>query len=168
VTRAGSLRLHAPDALEGYTDKEIHDKQLRVAAWFVTHGGVDAGTRKKRKRLPREVIDDLQPIFCMLGLGVITDDSGLWDLIESGKFVPNKPPRPYVEVAEPKTEPTKPEPIVLDLDPIVPEPGGCVKGHSICVDCGYCVCHGMTRVTRLKEGPPLCTACRAVRKKAKK
>jgi hypothetical protein len=157
-------RLHSPDVIEGYEDEEIHDRQLRIAGWFVQYEGVDAGTRKKRKRLSRETIDDLKPIFGMLGLGGITDDSGLWDLIESGKYTPNR-----IGLPELPPVPT-PEPVVAEPDSLdeVPEPFKCTKGHSICERCGHCVCRNPNvRVRRVRNDTPLCTPCRGSRRRHK-
>src|SRR5215470_7998089 len=87
-TGLAGMRVHAPERIEDYDDEEIYDIQQRLASWFITQEGVDAGTRKKRKRLGRETIDNIQPVFQMLGLGCLTDKSGTYDLIESGEFVP--------------------------------------------------------------------------------
>lgn len=158
------VRARAPEKIDGYDDKEIHDRQLRIAAWFVKHDGVDAGTRLNRKRLTREEIDDIRPVFQMLGLGVITDDSGLYDLIESGDFVPLHKQEAAAEALLIVQEEPEPEP--EPLEDIVPEPYQCTK-HMTCVDCGHCVCRDPnTRVRRSPGGgDPLCVNCRKARRK---
>jgi hypothetical protein len=168
VTTGGiaGIRARAPERVEGYDDKEIHDRQLRIAAWFVKYEGVDAGTRSNRKRLNRETIDDIRPVFQMLGLGVITDDSGLWDLIEAGKFVPLHKQEEAAEAA--LIVATEPEPEPEPLEDVIPEPYECSK-HLCCTDCGHCVCRDPN--TRVRKSPgggaPLCAPCRKARRKKK-
>lgn len=58
---------HAPLQIEGLTNAEIADIQMRLACRLV-EAGYDAGTRKRRKKLPPQKREEATEIYQMLGI----------------------------------------------------------------------------------------------------
>jgi len=128
--------------IEGYDDAEqVKDIQLRVASWFVRCEGVDAGTRKKPKKVPKEVLDPIRVVFEMCGLR-----------FDAGELA---------KVAEEKPHELDAETRALLGGLVKSEP--CGKNHKQCADCKQCMCRKVRVSGDQRTGKDLCKSCRRIR-----